>query len=367
MKIIRIEAYKVDIELLQPFVIAIDRVTSYEGVVVKVLDDQGNVGWGEASPSPAILGETCGSVLACLDILAKNLIGRDPRRVEEITEIMDRLIYRNTAAKAAVDMAIHDLLGQAWGVPLWRLLGGTRERIETDFTIGIQPPHEMAEEASRLVANGFRVLKLKVGMDPEEDIKRVRAVRNAVGDKIRLRIDANQGWTRQQAIYALKKIAEHDVEFVEQPVQAHDITGLAIVRRSTPIPVMADESVHQPEDAIRVIKEDAVDYINIKLMKSGGFRKALKIAEIAEAAGIECMVGGMVETDLGLAAAVHFAAAVKNVKFGDLDLSFSLKEKLVRKGGATFVEGYMIPSEGPGLGVLEFNEKFLQNPIKVYE
>lgn len=369
MKISRIEVYQVSIGLEQPFVIATDTITTINSVIVKVVDDRGNIGWGEAAPQPVILGETSGSILACLDLIARNLIRKDPRRIEEIVEMMDRLIYRNTAAKAAIDMAIHDLIGKAWGEPLWYLLGGAKEKIETDLTIGIRPSDEAIKDVLNLLREGFKVIKLKVGRDFKEDIKRVKAMREAIGDEVRIRIDANQGWTCQQAIYALKSMAEYNMEFVEQPVHALGISGLASIRRATSIPVMVDESVHQPEDAVRVIKEDAADYINIKLMKSGGFWQARKIAAIAEAAGIGCMVGSMIETDLAITAAVHLATAVSNVGFADLDIGFSLrpKDRLIKRGGAKFNAGYVIPPDEPGLGVLQLKEELLHGPIIVYQ
>ncbi|MGQ9477376.1 MAG: mandelate racemase/muconate lactonizing enzyme family protein [Candidatus Bipolaricaulia bacterium] len=369
MRISRIEVYEASIDLQRPFVIATDTITTINSVIIRIVDDRGNIGWGEAAPQPVILGETPGTVISCLDLIARDLIGKDPRRIEEIVEMMDRLICRNTAAKAAIDMAIHDLVGKAWGEPLWRLLGGARERIETDLTIGIRPLDTVLRDVRSLLRKGFKVIKLKVGESPEEDIGKVRAVREAIGDEVRIRIDANQGWTHQQAIQILRRIAEYGVEFVEQPLPAAEISGLASIRQATPIPVMADESVHQPEDVIKVIKEKAVDYINIKLMKSGGFWKARKIAAIAEAAGIGCMVGSMVETNLGITAAAHFAAAVKNIRFGDLDMGFSLepKDRLIAKGGAEFDEGYVIPPNEPGLGVIELKESLLRGPINIYE
>lgn len=369
MKISRIEIYEVSIGLQRPFIIATGNINIINSVIVKVIDDCGHTGWGEAAPQPVILGETPGSILACLDLIARNLIGKDPRRLEEINEIMDRTVYRNTAAKAAIDIALHDLVGKAWGEPLWRLLGGAREKIETDLTIGIRALDEVLKDVRSLLKEGFKAIKLKVGESPDIDIRKVKAVREAIGDRARIRIDANQGWTRQQAIYALREMAKYGVEFVEQPVRADDISGLVSIRQSTPIPVMADESVHQPEDAIRVIKEEAVDYINIKLMKSGGFWKARKIAAIAEAAGIGCMVGSMVETDLGITAAAHLAAAVRNIGFGDLDIGFSLEPqaRLIARGGAEFNGGYIIPPNEPGLGIIELEERLLRGPINVYE
>jgi len=367
LKITSIEIYPVELTLKEPFVIAIDTISTYAGVIVRIEDDQGHIGWGEAAPQATILGETQESVIAVLNIIAPRLIGEDPRRMGWITGIMDALVTKNTAAKAAIDIALYDLLGQAWKVPLWRLFGGARDRMETDFTIGIRPPEEMAREAVQLVKAGYRVLKLKLGATPDEDIERVKAVRAAVGDEPHLRIDANQGWSRQEAIHALTHIARYNVELVEQPVAADDIEGLALVRRAQPIPVMADESVHLPVDALKVIEEGAVDYINIKIMKSGGFWKSQQIALLAETAGIGCQVGGMVETDLGLAAAVNLACGLPNVQFGDLDMGSSLRERLIKRGGSIFEDGCMVPGDRPGLGIEEINEQAIGTPLKYYK
>ncbi len=367
MRIVSVDIHPFTLELKEPFVIAIDTISTYAGVLVRVEDDQGHIGWGEAAPQATILGETQESVIAVLDIIAPRLIGEDPRRMDRITGIMDALVVRNTAAKAAVDIALYDLLGQAWEVPLWQLFGGARDRMETNFTISICSPEKMAREAIRLVEAGYRVLKLKLGTTVEEDVERVKAVRAAVGDQTRLRIDANQGWDRQEAIRALMQIARYNVELVEQPVAAADIEGLALVRKAQPIPVMADESIHQPIDVLRVIKEEAVDYINIKIMKSGGFWKAQQIAFLADAAGMECQVGGMVETDLGLAAAVNLACGLSNIRFGDLDMGSSFREKLIKRGGAIFENGCMVPGDRPGLGIEELNEQVVGMPFKTYK
>jgi len=368
MKIRSIEIYRVCIDLEYPFTIATGSTTSIDSIIIKIVDNKGNVGWGEAAPHPVILGETSKSIIACLDLLAPHLIGKDPRKIESIINLMDIIIQHNTAAKAAIDIAVHDLVSKALGEPLWRLLGGAKNIVETDFTIGIRPKDAVVKEILNSLKEGFKAVKLKVGRNPDEDIEMIKSVRKAVGNEVRLRIDANQGWTRQQAIYALRKIVEYNIEFVEQPLPAFDISGLAALRRAIPIPLMVDESVHQPEDVIRIVKEDAADYINIKLMKSGGIQKASRIAAIAEATGVECMVGSMIETDLGITAAVHFAAATKNVKFGDLDIGFSLRprDRLIKKGGAKFNEGYVIPPDEPGLGIQDLKEELLQGPIKVY-
>ena len=225
----------------------------------------------------------------------------------------------------------------------------------------------MAKDAVKAVKRGFKALKVKVGVNPSEDVERIKRIREAVGSEIQIRIDANQGWKPKEAIDVLKKIEKYNVQFVEQPVKAEDIKGLATVRKNSSIPVMADETVHSPEDALKVIKAEAVDLINIKLMKSGGIWKAMKIAAIAEAAKIPCMVGCMGESNLGITAAVHFAAATKNVQYADLDSDLLLKDKLVKRGGAKLKDSKRTLPKKNGLGILSFNMKLLGKPVKIFK
>ena len=368
MTVSRIAVYKFTLNLSTPFKTALGSTTEKEEIVVKIEDEAGIVGWGEASPSTLILSATSQTILAALDLLAPMLIGEDPRRIEWITQKMDRYLTRNSPAKAALDIGLHDLVGNLYGAPVWQLLGGYEvEKVDTDYTVSMAPLNEMIEEAKRRVSEGFRTLKIKVGTDPKKDVEVVRGIREAVGETVGIRIDANQGWTRQQAIWALNRMTEFDIQFVEQPVRASDIVGLRTVRQAVLIPVMADESVFTPEDAIRVIREGAADYINIKLMKSGGLHKACQIADIAKAAGIPCMIGGMVETNLSATAAAHFAMAKANtVIFRDLDMGLLAEEQLVKRGGTVVKEGYHYPSEGSGLGIEELDTVGLGDPIAVY-
>jgi L-alanine-DL-glutamate epimerase-like enolase superfamily enzyme len=280
---------------------------------------------------------------------------------------MDNLVAGNPSAKAAIDIALHDIFGKTVGKELYRVLGGYRTEVLTDITLSIKSPKEMARDAVRAIKKGFKALKVKVGVNPEEDIERIRLIREAVGEKIEIRIDANQGWTPKQAIEVLNKIEKFNIQFAEQPVPAEDLKGLIEVKRNSPIPIMADESVHLPEDALRLIRAEAVDLINIKLMKSGGIHKAVKIAAIAEAAGIPCMIGCMGESEIGIAAGAHLAAAVKNIQYADLDSDLLLKDKLVTKGGTKVKNSIRTFSKQNGLGIRELNSKILGKPLKVYQ
>ncbi|MGY0287436.1 MAG: mandelate racemase/muconate lactonizing enzyme family protein [Candidatus Methanodesulfokora washburnensis] len=356
----RVEIYEAKLLYRQPFTISLGTSTYSVDVIAKVYDDEGNVGLGETSPSRKILGESEHTIEAAMRDIAPILIGEDPERLELIEERMDKAILGNTAAKLALEMAVIDLIGKRRKIPLWRMLGGYREKIETDFTIGIKNPEEMAKDAVELVSRGFRILKLKVGTSPEEDLARVKAVRDAVGNSIRIRIDANQGWSVKTAVKVLNEMQRYDVELAEQPVKWNDIEGMAEVRMMSPIPIMADESVHTPEDALKVAMMEAADYINIKLTKAGGILKARRIAEISEAAGIPNMIGCMMEGGISITAAVHFACGMRNVVTSDLDSDISLKQDVVEDGSAKLENGYRIPPDEPGLGNLRLRDDMLK-------
>jgi len=368
VKLEKAEVFLFRFQLEKPFRIALGATTEKTEIIVALYDNHGRVGWGEASPSALILGCTPDSVLAALDLLIPAVLGEDPRRLSFLVEKMDRVLLGNAAAKAAVDLALHDLVGKIYGEPVWRLLGGSfAEPLETDFTVSIDTPEAMAEEARKLVNAGFRAIKVKVGEDPKLDVQRVKAVREAVGENVKLWIDANQGWTPQEAVWALARIAEFRVEFVEQPVSAWNLEGMRWVRERSPVPVMADESVHSPQDALLAIKLGACDYVNIKLMKAGGLLRAKEIATICKNAGIPNMIGGMVESNLSATAAVHFALSEGNVVFRDLDLGERPEAKLVSKGGSAIQNGFQVLAdpEAPGFGFEAIRREWLK-PVRSY-
>jgi o-succinylbenzoate synthase len=363
----RIEVYPVTLAYKEPFRIAPGASTESKNVIVKIVTDYGVVGWGESSPSERVTGETAGTVIKTLDKIAPKLIGMCPLRIEQNVELMDSLVEGNPAAKAAIDIALHDILGKTARKPLFMLTGGYRNEVLTDITLGIKSPKKMSKDAKKAVKKGFKALKVKVGVDPTEDVERIKMIRDAVGNKTQIRIDANQGWTPKQALEALNKMKKFNIQFAEQPVPAEDLKGLVEVRKNSPIPIMADESVHSPEDALHLIQAKAVDLINIKLMKSGGILKGRKIAAIAEAAGTPCMIGCMGESEIGIAAGAHLAAAVKNIQHADLDSDLLLKDKLVKKGGTKVKDSMRVFSRQYGLGIKELNEQLLGKPKRIYK
>jgi len=367
-RVVGADVFRFRFKLRKVFRIALESTDEQEEVIVCLRTDAGHEGWGEASPSAVIVGATVGTTLSALELLVPAILGEDARRIGYLAHKMDRAILGQAPAKAALDMALHDVVGKITGEPVWRMLGGHRsDAVETDFTIGIDKPEAMASEAKDLVSQGFRTIKVKVGECPEIDVERVRAIRRAVGDSVAIRIDANQGWTPPQAVWALAAMNDCAVQFAEQPVAAQDIEGLAWVRAHSAIPVMADEAVHSPEDAVRVIRRGAVDYVNIKLMKAGGLWRAREIAAICRAANIPNMIGGMVESNLSTTAAVHFALAEENVVFRDLDLAEHPQAKLVAEGASEIRDGCQVLAdpEAPGFGFRRLRHEWLV-PAKTY-
>ena len=259
----------------------------------------------------------------------------------------------NTSAKAAVDMALWDLYGQLYNIPVYKLLGGGRKEIVTDITISVNDPEIMAQDALRALERGYDCLKMKVGIHPELDVARLAAVRQAVGKDVVIRIDANQAWQPKEAVRILNKMQEQglDIELVEQPVKAHDLEGLKYVTQRSYVPVLADEAVFSPEDAMTIMQMGAADLINIKLMKCGGLYNALKIASAAEVFGVECMIGCMLEAKISVNAAVHLSCARNIITKVDLDGPVLCREDPI-VGGAVFDEKRITVSDAPGLGIM---------------
>ncbi len=353
MKITGVRLGKISVPLRVPFKTALRSVSSVEDVIVEVYTDTGAVGYGEAPPTGAITGDTTGAILGALqDHIIKTVVGRDVDEFEDLMQDLNKCIVGNTSAKAAMDMALWDLYGQLYRIPVYKLMGGSRKEIITDITISVNDPEEMARDAVDAVRRGYDTLKIKVGAHPELDVARLTAVRQAIGNDTRIRIDANQGWEPKQAVRLLNQMQEKglDIEFVEQPVKAHDIDGLKYVTERSYVPVLADESVFSPEDAVRIMQTGAADLVNIKLMKCGGLYNALKIVSAAEVYGVECMIGCMLEAKISVNAAVHLACAKKIITKIDLDGPVLCSEDPIL-GGAVFDEQRITVSDEPGLGI----------------
>lgn len=359
MRITKVTVYRADIPLVAPFRIALGVTEVAGNFFVRIDTDEGIHGWGEGSPFPPIVGETQGICLAAARDMARLLIGKDPLDVEARLREIASFLPHNTTARSAFDMALYDILGKAAGLPLYRLLGGSPRELRTDDTIGIDDPGAMAERALKLKEEGFPAIKVKLGTAPAEDIERVRRIREAIGEGIPIRVDANQGWDLAAAVEALAGIEGLGIQYCEQPVAAGDLDSMRAVRERTRIPIMADESLFDVHDALRLVVAGACDYFNIKLSKSGGLHMALKIAAVAEAARMGCMVGCMSETRLALTAAAHLAAARPIVRFLDLDSALAHTVDPILGGMRYERGGRIVLPDGPGLGA-EVDPAFLE-------
>ncbi|WP_027964407.1 mandelate racemase/muconate lactonizing enzyme family protein [Halalkalibacillus halophilus] len=354
MKITQVETFQVSIPLTKPFKTALRTVTEAKSIYVKITLEDGTVGYGEAPPTHVITGDSLASITYTINEIFKPiLIGQSIVQLERMINQVKAAIVRNTSAKAAVDIALFDCFSQVAGLPLYQLLGGYQDTITTDYTVSVNDPEEMATDAQSYIDQGFNMLKIKVGKDEiENDITRIQAIREQIGTEPIIRLDANQGWSVKEAIYAIQKMEDLGlkIELVEQPVRADDIRGLKEVTTHTNTLIMADETVFTKEDARAVLETRSADLINIKLMKSGGIHEALKINQLAESFGIPCMVGSMIETKLGISAAAHFAASQKNITRFDFDAPLMLDYDAV-KGGVIYDGKQMSFSDRPGLGI----------------
>lgn len=354
MRIREIRLGMLRVPLTTPFKTALRTVEQVEDVVVMVHADGGHVGYGSAPATAVITGDTHASIIeAVRHHIGPRLLGEDIADLDRVTGLIQGAMARNTSAKAALEIAVHDLWGQLHGAPLHRLLGGGVPALTTDITISVNPVDTMVADALAAVERGFRSLKLKVGKDIGQDLERVRAIHAALGDRALLRLDANQGWTAKQAVSALHALEDAGIrlDLVEQPVPAHDLEGLRYVTERVRTPVMADESVFGPREAIELIRMRAADIVNIKLMKTGGISGALRLADLCGLHGIECMMGCMLESSIGVAAAAHVAVARPGVITRvDLDAPALCRHDPVA-GGVVFEGASIRITDAPGLGI----------------
>ena len=341
--------YRFDIALRDVFTIATMSLSKAQNLLVELKTNEGISGWGEASPFHSIAGETQGINIAAARELKQIVVGKNPLAIHALVQQMDAYLPHNATLKSAVDMALCDLAAQAAGLPLYAFLGGQKRVIETDLTMGIGNPDEAGDKALAIRSMGFRIIKVKLGLNFDEDRRRLTNIRKAIGPEPILRIDANQGWDRVAAVKNLTAFEEFDIEFCEQPCRAHDLQGMRHVSRHTSIPVMADESLFSAQDALEIIRQDAAPYFNVKLSKSGGIHNAQKIAHVAEAGYRPCMIGCMSESRLGITAAAHFALANEVIRFFDLDSSLEHAEDPIQ-GGVEIKQAILTLPDTPGIG-----------------
>jgi len=363
MNITRTEIWKFSIPM-HPFTIATGTMDFAQNIFIRVHTDAGFYGVGECSAFPMITGETQGTCFAVAKDFAAILKNQDAlQREERMHQLHDHIAF-NATIKSAFDIALHDIAAKAANVPLYKFLGGKKKLLETDLTIGIDSPGNMATTATEYKNKGVGIIKIKVGKNAKEDIERVRLIREAVGNATRLRIDANQGWNYQDAEYALCKLADYNIEFCEQPMRYWDDDKLPELKTISPVKIMADESVFSHYDAERLIKAGACDYVNIKFAKSGGILEATKINTVCARHNIKCMMGGMLESRIASTAFAHFAMIHDNIVFYDMDTSL-IGHKVDPVTDGVQYNGFMLEvPDLPGLGA-DVDNKFLNTLEKI--
>lgn len=325
-------------------------------LLVKVHTDEGIIGLGEVSCTPHWSGEDQHTAAHLIErYLEPLLIGQDPTQVERLIRLIQRSIANNPFTKAALEMAFWDILGKVANLPVYKLLGGAvRDFVTTKYSVsGLEPP-QAAEIAAWAVDQGFRAMKVKVGIEPEADVARVKAVREAIGPDVRLGVDANGGWSPREAIQTIPRLVEYGIFFAEQPVPDLDIAWLADVRRQVSVPVMADESVYSPQDAMAIVRANAADVLSVYVGKGGGISSARQVAAVAESAGLVCTIGSNLELGIANAAMIHLGMATSAIAAEDFPcdiLSPFYYDEGILTEPLPITAGEARPPEGPGLGV----------------
>lgn len=351
MSITDVRCRRITMALHSPFVTALRTTSTVETLVVELVDD-GVRGFGEAPQVWRVTGESVAGAEACiLGPLRDVVSGRSSDDLTDLARAVSVAVVGNAGAKAAVDVALHDLAARRLGVSLSRLLGSSRSRVDTDVTVSAGAVDQIGADAAARVSDGFSVLKLKVGTDAATDVDRVRAVRAVVGPDVAIRLDANQGWTTKQAIRVVHDLEDAglDIELVEQPVAAHDLAGLAAVTAAVDTPILADEAVFGLRDLTAVIELRAADLVNVKLAKCGGLSVATTMLDLAAAHGLGTMVGSMMEGPIGVTAAASLVASRPTTVVSDLDAAWWLAEQV--PDGPTYDAGTIVLSDRPGLGI----------------
>jgi len=364
MKISRVESKIVTIPVETPYVASYGSMTAFSNVLVWVWTDEGIVGIGESAfvGGGAVREETPESTKPIIDTyLAPAIIGEDPFDIELVHEKMNRIVPRNLVAKAGIDLALWDIMGKALDLPVYKLLGGEyRSRIPVTYTLSMDTPEEMAEQARLRTSEGYSTVVIKIGHDPEGDLERLRLVREVVGPSVKIRLDANGGYRPDQAIRVIRRMERYEPEFVEEPVKRWDLTGMAKVARAVDTPISADESNSGLEGAMKIISQGAADILNIKVAKCGGLLNCKKIAALADANDIPCLVGGDTTYEITRQACRHLATCTPAVQrgFGSEGCGPASQSKIadVAKTVVTYKDvselgGYVVATPGPGLGI----------------
>ena len=343
---------------MYPFTIATGTMDYAQNTFIRVHTDAGFYGVGECSAFPMIVGETQDTCLVMAKDFARLWKGKDALDIPARLQQLHDFTANNSTIKSAFDMALYDMAAKNAGLPLYQFLGGTKRKVETDITIGIGTPQAMAEQALEFKKSGAKVLKVKLGKKAAEDVKRIKQIREAVGEGMKIRVDANQGWSFDDAVNALQAIGKYGIEFCEQPMRTWYDDKLPELMQLSPVKIMADESVYNHHDARKQINSKSCHYINIKFSKSGGIFEAKKIHDLAAQHNIPCMMGGMLESRIALSAKLHFVYSSPNIKFYDMDTCMIGHREDPAVGGVKY-DGYFLSiDDTPGIGA-DADDEFL--------
>lgn len=352
MKINKIKLAKLNIPLIRPFVTALRSTEYVEDIVVILETDTGLCGYGSAASTPVITGDSQESIIGAVQILTAKLINKEIANFEELLLTVQTTVVNNSSAKAALDIALHDLVAKSLQVPLYKFLGGGNPELITLTTVSAQETEQMIADAKLFVDQGFKTLKIKVGLDPEQDIKCLKLIRKAIGNDTEIICDANQGWEAKSALRVINNLVKDDINIamIEQPVKAWDYQNLKYVREKSKLPIYADEAVFNLHDAAALISGSFIDGINIKLMKCGGIYRARGIYDLATSYSLPCLAGCMLESPIGITAMASFIAGRSNVRFIDLDPIAMIKTNPVH-GGISLDGTKLRLTDKPGLGI----------------
>lgn len=351
VKISSIQIYAIRLPLHVPFVVSYDTYHHMPSIIVKMVTNEGIIGYGEAVADGNVTGETWEGVFHNLkSTLAPVLLNENPMNLEKIHDIMNNTIYGAPATKAAIDIACFDILGKVVNQPIYQLIGGRfHDEFPITHVISIGEPKAMAQEADEMLNKGYNSFKVKVGKNVKEDIERIKAIRREIGEHIPIRIDVNQGWKDSSTtIQVLKELQQLNIDWLEQPILADDIDGIVEIKEKSTIPIMIDEGLKGIKEMREIINKRAADKVNIKLMKCGGIYPAVKLAHQAEIANIECQVGSMVESSIGSAAGFHVAFSNKNITSVELTGPLKFSKDI---GNLHYDVPLIRLNDQPGLGI----------------
>ncbi|WP_027078834.1 mandelate racemase/muconate lactonizing enzyme family protein [Maribacter antarcticus] len=361
MKITKIETIAYGIPV-KGFADAYTSFTRSDAILVKIYTDEGYVGIGEACAwEPEFYGETRESIESTiLNYAAPKIIGEDPFNIGHIMRILDLNLARITCVKEGIDLALHDLLGKILNVPVYKLLGGKfRDKIEIGSEIGIKSPQEMADNALRVLEEGIRVIKIKGSDNMRLDVDRIKTVRAAVGDDVELRLDPNAAWDTIGSIRVMRAVEDCNLQLLEQPIPNWDLKGMAHIRSKIGVPVMADESIWTPQDAVKIHDYGAADLLNLKIAKTCGLYLGKKVEAVAEALGLPCIAGTELEPGISAVAKIHLAASMKIHPIASEFTELTQVDGSILKQPLKVVDGCLEVPEGPGFGV-EIDEDALE-------